>query len=130
MNRRPPNSTPCPYTTLFRSRRLTRGVVLVVADGRVGARAQVAVAAGRSVPVVELGRRALLVDVAEVEEEVRTPRRDPADDVGLALLAAGAVAGRREHERLACGRRRAGRHGEAAVVDGRRGDAVRELQRD
>src|SRR4029079_16714097 len=85
-------------------------LVLVVADRRIRDRAELAVegTAARAVPVEELRRRALLVDVAEIQEHVRVPARDQVRGGGGAGLTAGAVADGRQHERAAAGRRTGG----------------------
>src|SRR5260221_10951671 len=77
-------------------------LVFVVTDGGVRICPELAVntgGAGLAVPVVELHRPALLVDVAEVEEHVRSPGRDEVDGRGLRWLAASAIAGSRHDER-------------------------------
>src|SRR6266545_6398328 len=67
--------------------------ILVVAQRRERDGPETAEVPLRRVPVDVLGCRSLLVDVAEVEEEVRLPAADQLGDIGRFLLATGAVTG-------------------------------------
>ena len=113
-------------------------LVLVVADDRVGHVAEEAVVdVGLAVPVVELGIGALVVDVAQVEEDVGIPAVDHLCDQPGVGFAAGAVADGGHDQRLPggarprCDRRKGGPRrgctgvGEVERHEGRRaGEAV------
>ena len=106
------------------------GRVLVVADRRVGDGREAPEELVRLVPVEELGTRALLVDVAEIEEQVRVPARDQVRDIGGGLVATRTVTHGGEDEGLARCRIRPRRRSQRAVVLRLGRVAVREVERD
>ncbi len=106
-------------------------LVLVVADDGVGDAVQcVPPRAVVAIPVVELGDRALGIDVTQVCEEIRIPALQERDDRIRLGSAACAVTGRCKHEGSAIGWRRAGPDGEGVRIDRRFGDAVGEMECD
>ncbi len=111
---------------------ITRGhtvLVFVVANGWIGDVAELPKILRRSpVPVVKLGRGALIVDIAQVQEHVRIPRCDHIGD--LRPFPTRAIARRRHDERLAGRRRRSGVRREGVGIHRRLGDAIVEGQVD